>query len=64
MPQDQNPRYDVVIVSGGAAGLSGATSLCQSLRTVLVIHAGAPRNSRAAGVHGFLSREGMAPGSR
>lgn len=62
MLQDQNPRYDVVIFGGGAAGLSAATTLCRSLRTVLVVDAGAPRNGPAAGVHGFLSREGMAPG--
>lgn len=61
MQQNHNPRYDVVIVGGGAAGLSAAVILCRSLRSVLVVDAGAPRNGRSAGVHGFLSREGMAP---
>ncbi|MDQ0756209.1 NAD(P)/FAD-dependent oxidoreductase [Arthrobacter sp. B3I4] len=57
----QQTTYDVVIVGGGAAGLSAAVALCRSLRSVLVVDAGAPRNGRSAGVHGFLSREGTAP---
>jgi thioredoxin reductase len=55
-------RYDVVIVGGGAAGLSAATTLGRALRSVLVIDSGTPRNAPAAGVHGYLSRDGMAPG--
>ncbi len=54
-------RYDVVIVGGGAAGLSAATTLCRALRSVLVIDSGSPRNAPAAGVHGYLSRDGMNP---
>ena len=54
--------YDVVVVGGGAAGLSAAVTLGRALRSVLVIDAGEPRNRRAAGVHGFLSREGLPPG--
>jgi thioredoxin reductase len=54
-------RYDVVIIGGGAAGLSAATTLARALRSVLVIDSGAPRNAPAAGVHGFLSREGLDP---
>jgi thioredoxin reductase len=55
-------RYDVVIVGGGAAGLSAATTLGRALRSVLVIDSGRPRNAPASGVHGFLSRDGMNPG--
>ena len=55
-------RYDVVIVGGGAAGLSAATTLGRALRSVLVIDSGTPRNAPAAGVHGYLSRDGMNPG--
>lgn len=55
-------RYDVVIVGGGAAGLSAATTLGRALRSVLVIDSGTPRNAPAAGVHGFLSRDGMDSG--
>ncbi|MFF1253039.1 NAD(P)/FAD-dependent oxidoreductase [Pseudarthrobacter sp. NPDC058329] len=54
-------RYDVVIIGGGAAGLSAATTLARALRQVLVIDAGTPRNARAAGVHGYLSRDGINP---
>ena len=55
-------RYDVVIVGGGAAGLSAATTLGRALRSVLVIDSGTPRNAPAAGVHGYPSRDGMNPG--
>ena len=54
-------QYDVVIVGGGAAGLSAAVTLGRALRSVLVIDAGEPRNAPAAGVHGFLSRDGLSP---
>jgi len=54
-------RYDVVIVGGGAAGLSAALVLGRARRGVLVIDAGSPRNAPAAHMQGFLSRDGMAP---
>ncbi|MFJ1746952.1 NAD(P)/FAD-dependent oxidoreductase [Streptomyces sp. NPDC088116] len=53
--------YDVVVVGGGAAGLSGALILARARRSVVVIDAGAPRNAPATGVHGLLAREGMKP---
>ncbi|MDD7836825.1 NAD(P)/FAD-dependent oxidoreductase [Paenarthrobacter sp. AB444] len=53
--------YDVVVIGGGAAGLSAAVTLGRALRSVLVIDAGEPRNAPAAGVHGFLSRDGISP---
>ena len=53
--------YDVVVIGGGAAGLGGALMLGRSRRSVLVIDAGEPRNAPAAGVHGFLTRDGMNP---
>jgi thioredoxin reductase len=53
--------YDVVVIGGGAAGLSGALMLARSRRSVLVIDAGAPRNAPATAVHGLLARDGMPP---
>jgi thioredoxin reductase len=53
--------YDVVIVGGGAAGLSAALVLGRARRRVAVIDGGAPRNAPAAHMQGFLSRDGMPP---
>ena len=53
--------YDVVVVGGGAAGLSGAIALLRSRRRVLVVDAGRPRNAPAAGVHNLLTRDGLPP---
>ncbi len=54
-------NYDVLVVGGGAAGLSAALVLGRARRRVLVVDAGRPRNTPAAHMHGFLSRDGMAP---
>ena len=54
-------RYDVVVVGGGAAGLSAALVLGRARRRVAVIDAGAPRNAPAAHMQGYLSRDGMPP---
>ena len=54
--------YDVVIVGGGAAGLSAALVLGRARRRVAVVDAGSPRNAPAAHMQGFLSRDGMPPG--
>lgn len=53
--------YDVVIIGGGAAGLSAALVLSRARRRVLVVDAGAPRNAPAEQMHGFLSRDGLSP---
>ena len=61
MSDEVHKSYDVVVVGGGAAGLSGALMLARARRSVLVVDAGEPRNAPAAGVHGFLSRDGVKP---
>lgn len=58
---ETNEQYDVVVIGGGAAGLSAALVLGRARRRVLVIDAGAPRNAPAAHMQGYLSRDGMAP---
>jgi thioredoxin reductase len=54
-------QYDVVVIGGGAAGLSAALVLSRARRMVLVVDAGAPRNGPAAHMHGYLSRDGIPP---
>ncbi|MFC9616765.1 NAD(P)/FAD-dependent oxidoreductase [Streptomyces sp. NPDC056938] len=61
-PSQDEQRYDVVVIGGGAAGLSGALALGRARRSVLVIDAGEPRNAPADGVHNYLGREGTPPG--
>ena len=58
---DTNEIYDVAVVGGGPAGLSGALTLGRSRRSVVVIDAGQPRNAPAAAVHGFFTRDGTPP---
>jgi thioredoxin reductase len=52
---------DVVVVGGGAAGLSAALILARSRRRVTVVDAGAPRNAPAQAVHGLLALDGLSP---
>jgi thioredoxin reductase len=52
---------DVLVIGGGAAGLSGALTLARARRSVLVIDSGSPRNAPAGGVHNYLGRENTPP---
>ena len=54
-------QYEVIVVGGGAAGLSAALVLGRARRSTLVVDAGEPRNAPAAHMHGYLSRDGMPP---
>ena len=53
---------DALIVGGGPAGLSAALVLGRCRRSVVVVDAGAPRNATAGALHGYLTRDGVAPG--
>jgi thioredoxin reductase len=53
--------YDCIVVGGGPAGLSGALMLGRCRRTVLVCDVGEPRNAAAAGLHNYLTRDGIRP---
>lgn len=52
---------DVVVVGGGAAGLSTALVLARSRRSVVVVDAGEQRNAPADHMHNYLGREGTPP---
>jgi thioredoxin reductase len=52
---------DAIIVGGGPAGLSAALALGRCRRTVLVCDKGEPRNAASLAMHGYLTRDGIAP---
>lgn len=54
-------EFDVVVVGGGAAGLSAALVLTRARRTVAVVDAGRPRNAPASHMQGFLGSDGLPP---
>jgi len=52
---------EIVVLGGGAAGLSAALTLARARRRVIVIDNGEPRNAPARGAHGLLGQEGIPP---
>jgi thioredoxin reductase len=58
---DMTKTYEVIVVGGGAAGLSAALVLGRARRRTLVVDAGEPRNAPSAHMQGYLGRDGMSP---
>jgi thioredoxin reductase len=58
---DDGGDYDVVVVGGGAAGLSAALVLGRARRRVAVVDAGQPRNAVAQHMQGYLGSDGLPP---
>jgi thioredoxin reductase len=52
---------DVLVVDGGAAGLSAALVLGRSRRHTLVVDDGMPRNAPSPEAHSVFTRDGTAP---
>jgi thioredoxin reductase len=53
--------FEVVIVGAGPAGLSAALILGRCRRRVLLFDNGRPRNGASQAMHGYLTRDGIAP---
>ena len=51
----------MIVVGAGPAGLSAALILARCRRRVAVFDSGEYRNARTAAMHGFVSRDGIAP---
>ena len=54
-------EIDVIVVGAGPAGLSAALMLGRCRRSVVVFDAGHPRNASSHALHGYLTRDGIAP---
>ena len=54
--------FDVIVIGGSYAGMSAAMQVARGRRKVLVIDAGKRRNRFAKASHGFIGRDGHAPG--
>lgn len=56
-----NMLWDAIVVGGGAAGLSAGVVLARAQFATLVVDGGTPRNGPADHMHGYLTRDGIAP---
>jgi thioredoxin reductase len=55
------PRWDVIIVGAGPAGLSAALVLGRACRRVLLCDTGTPRSYASKRMYAYLSRDGVSP---
>lgn len=55
------PRYDAVVVGGGASGLAAATWLARFRRAVLVVDSQDYRAASVERTHGYLGRDPLQP---
>lgn len=53
--------YEVAIVGAGPAGLNAALLLGRCQRQVIVFDSNQPRNGASRAIHGYLTRDGIAP---
>ncbi|MBM6589415.1 NAD(P)/FAD-dependent oxidoreductase [Brevibacterium sp. RIT 803] len=60
-PSQQRLIAEVAVIGGGAGGLAASIALARSLRSVIVIDAGSPRNAASAHAHNVLGHEGVNP---
>lgn len=61
-PQNQQKLIaEVAVIGGGTGGLAASIALARSLRSVIVIDAGSPRNAPSAHAHNVLGHEGVNP---
>ncbi|GMA30473.1 FAD-dependent oxidoreductase [Litorihabitans aurantiacus] len=61
MSENRADIWDVIVIGGGAAGLSGALTLARAQRRTLVLDGGRPRNAVAEHMHGVLGHDGLPP---
>ncbi|WP_243882635.1 NAD(P)/FAD-dependent oxidoreductase [Cellulomonas dongxiuzhuiae] len=61
MPIETASPVDVLVLGGGAAGLSAALCLGRSRRSVRVLDAGEPRNAPSPHAHNLLTHDGTPP---
>ena len=57
----QTEAWDTIIIGGGPAGLSAALVLGRCCRRVLLCDDNMPRNRASKSLHGYLTRDGIAP---
>lgn len=55
------PSWDVIVIGGSVAGLSGALTLLRARRRVLILDTGLPRNRFTSHMHGLISRDHTDP---